>query len=238
MLGLIVFAAYYSVMKFKADTANAGQPLSKALLFSIVAAGIIYLGGVICYAWFGRAIAKTLAVVVLSFVTVTLFINVQETAKSISDDHGQHYYGKGMQWVRENVPEGEMVFNTDWDDFPKMFFYDTKHSYASGLDPTYLLDKNPELSKLYEQITLGKEKDPGPIIRERFGARYVFTDNEDIHNDFYYNALQSGWFDKVYEDEECTVLRIRDQKGEAPPEAEEDEDAPTEDETDEPEDSQ
>ena len=238
LLGLTLFASYYTFMKFKADTANAGQPLSKALLLSIVAVGIVYLGGIVWYAWFSRATSKTLAVIVLSFVTATLFINVQETGKSISDDHGQHYYEKGMQWVRENVPEGERVFNTDWDDFPKMFFYDTKHSYVSGLDPTYLLDKNPELSKLYEQITLGKEKDPGPIIRDRFGARYVFTDNEDIHNDFYYNALQSGWFDKVYEDEECTILRIRDQKGMPPPEASEDDDTAPEDDTDEPENSQ
>jgi hypothetical protein len=70
---------------------------------------------------------------------------------------------------------------------------------------------------------LGREKDPGPLIRDRFGARYVFSDNEEVHNDFYFNALQSGWFDRVYEDEECTVLHIRDQKGAPPPEAKEDE---------------
>jgi hypothetical protein len=111
-----------------------------------------------------------------------------------------------------------MVFNTDWDDFPKMFYYDTAHAYASGLDPNYLLDKNPELSKLYEDITLGRIKDAAPLIRDRFGARYVFSDNEEVHNDFYFNAKESGWFDIVYEDDECTVLRIRDQKGAALPE--------------------
>ncbi|HYO90108.1 MAG TPA: hypothetical protein VEQ40_00655, partial [Pyrinomonadaceae bacterium] len=34
--------------------------------------------------------------------------------------------------------------------------------------------------------------------------------------------MDSGWFGKVYEDEECTVLRIRDEKGvPAPDEIEE-----------------
>ena len=115
------------------------------------------------------------------------------------------------------MPAGEVVFNTDWDDFPKLFYYDPTHAYVSGLDPTYLYDANPELSKLYEQITLGKESDPGPLIRDRFGARYVFTDNEDVHDAFYNAAMDSGWFEEAYADEDCTVLRIREQKGAPPP---------------------
>lgn len=241
-LGIILFFTYYEIPRLRsgvgeAAAAAASQHLNKMAVAGVVAAFLVYLGSIVFYTWLQRSATRTFATVIISLVTLTLFINVLETAKSIRDDHDQHYYEKGMEWVRNNVPEGEMVFNTDWDDFPKMFFYDTKHTYVSGLDPTYLLDKNPDLSKLYEQITLGKEKDPGPIIRDRFHARYVFSDNEDIHNDFYYNAIQSGWFDKVYEDDDCTVLHIRDQKGEPPPEANED-DAPAEDDTDEPDDSQ
>lgn len=153
------------------------------------------------------------AVFIALLLGVVLVVNVRETAKTLADEAGPDRYRGGMQWIQTNVPAGEMVFNTDWDDFPKMFFYDTTHTYASGLDPTYLLNKNPELSKLYEEITLGKIKDAAPIIRDRFGARYVFSDTEDVHNDFYFNAKESGWFDIVYEDDECTVLQIRDQKG-------------------------
>jgi hypothetical protein len=246
-LGIILFFTYYEFTRLRgggAGEAAAGlppPPLNKMAVMWIVIAFLVYFATLAVYARWRRSATRTFALILVSFVTVTLFINVQETAKSISNDQNQYYYQKGMEWVRNNVPEGERVFNTDWDDFPKMFFYDTKHAYVSGLDPTYLLDKNHELSKLYEQITLGKEKDPGPLIRDRFQARYVFTDNEDIHGDFYYNALQSGWFDKVYEDEDCAVLRIRDQKGEPPPEAAEDEaDAPEggTDEPDVPDDSQ
>jgi hypothetical protein len=78
-----------------------------------------------------------------------------------------------------------------------------------------LFDKDPALSKLYERITLGEEEDPGPLIRDRFGARYVFTDNS--HDDFFDNAKTSGWFDIVYEDSDCTVLHIRDQKAQPEP---------------------
>ncbi|NJM54224.1 MAG: hypothetical protein HC846_13080 [Blastocatellia bacterium] len=28
-------------------------------------------------------------------------------------------YQDAMNWLLENVPEGERIFNTNWDDFPK-----------------------------------------------------------------------------------------------------------------------
>jgi hypothetical protein len=118
--------------------------------------------------------------------------------------------------MHANVAPGQIIFNTDWDDFPRLFYFDPSHAYVSGLDPTYLYDKDPALSQLYDRITLGEEEDPGPLIRDRFGARYVFTDNS--HDDFFDNAKASGWFDIVYEDRDCTILHIRDQKVEPQPE--------------------
>jgi len=97
-----------------------------------------------------------------------------------------------------------------------LFYYDPTHRYITGLDPTYLYDRDPALSKLYDRITLGKEEDPGPLIRDRFGARYVFSDNS--HDDFFDNAKTSGWFDIVYEDKDCTIMHIRDEKAEPLPE--------------------
>jgi hypothetical protein len=111
---------------------------------------------------------------------------------------------------------GQVIFNTDWDDFPRLFYYDPGHAYVSGLDPTYLYDKDPQLSKLYVRITTGEEEDPGPLIRDRFGARFVFTDNS--HGDFFDNARASGWFDVIYEDHDCTIFQIRDKKTEPEPE--------------------
>jgi hypothetical protein len=165
---------------------------------------------------------ETWKIIKIAFVAVALgialFANVYRTAKDIRETDPRDYYAKGAAWMRANVPPGEMVFNTDWDDFPRLFYYDPTHVYTSGLDPTYLLDKNPDLSQLYDRITTGEEEDPGPLIRDRFGARWIFSDNTKDHDGFYDNALRSGWFDRVYEDGDCSVLHIRDQKSEPPPE--------------------
>jgi hypothetical protein len=186
------------------------------LVESVAGAALILIGLVVYLIY--RHWMKALAAGGILVLTVFMFFNIYLTSEEISKDHGADFYKGGMEWITANVKPGEMIFNTDWDDFPKMFYLDTTHPYVSGLDPTYLLDQNPELSKLYVDITLGNEKDPGPIIRDRFNARYVFSDNEQVHDNFYAAAMDSGWFDKVYEDDDCTVLHIRDQKGEPPPE--------------------
>ena len=158
---------------------------------------------------------------VASFVglllAISMIFTIRHEAREIAESAPPEEYRAAAEWLRQNVPPGEMIFNTDWDDFPKLFYYDPTHAYVTGLDPTYLYDRDRELSKLYEDITLGREQNPGPPIRERFGARYVFTDNAEVHNDFYENAMNSGWFEEVYTDKDTTILFIRDRQAATPP---------------------
>ncbi len=158
--------------------------------------------------WPGRR-RVALAAVVLA-LSACAFSNISITAKDIQQSAAPEQYQAAMDWVRGHVPKDELIFNTSWDHYPKIFFYNTNNNYTSGLDPTYLLDENPELSRLYDQITLGEVKNPGPLIRERFGARYVFTDGKKTNARFYHNAIESRWFEEVYDDQYCTVLRVAD----------------------------
>jgi hypothetical protein len=154
---------------------------------------------------------RNIAVATVTLVLgVFLYFNLTATEKEIAQSESHDYYQAGTQWLRNNVPPGQIIFNTDWDDFPRLFYYAPSHHYVSGLDPNYLYDKDPDLSRLYDRITLGQEEDPGPLIRDRFGARYVFSDNQ--HHDFFEHAQSSGWFDIVYEDKDCTIMYIRDEK--------------------------
>ena len=138
-------------------------------------------------------------------------------AGEIAGNDPPERYEKAMNWALQNIPEGERIFNTDWDDFPKIFYHNQKHNYIAGLDPKYLHSRNPELWKFYEEITTGKMDEAAPVIREKFGARWVFSDNH--HDDFYAKAMESGWFDKVYEDDDSFILKMRDAKGEPPAES-------------------
>ncbi|MFL6467039.1 MAG: hypothetical protein ACJ72Z_03685 [Pyrinomonadaceae bacterium] len=140
---------------------------------------------------------------------------------TINDNDRNDKYKQASEWARDNIPEGERIFNANWDDFPKLFFHDTKHSYVYGLDPNYLYSANPDLYKLLTEITGGKVDEAAPQIRSRFGANYVFTDAKE-NEDMVAKLLDSGWSEIVYEDSEARILKLRDQKGAAPA----DEDAP------------
>lgn len=153
-----------------------------------------------------RVVAAGLAIVLAGGVLAALIVNVQATRDSVVNEWGPEAYAGGAKWLVDNTPEGAMVFNTDWDDFPMLFHHDTHNVYVSGLDPTYLLHANPELSKLYEEITLGRVDNPGPIIRDRFGARWAFTDQG--HKDFLQKATADGGMKIVYEDEKVAVLEV------------------------------
>jgi hypothetical protein len=137
-------------------------------------------------------------------------------------------YRRAMEWAtgkdekgNDNIPADELIFNCNWDDFPKLFYYDRKHRYVYGLDPNYLYTKNPELSKQLGDITAGKVDDAATVIREKFGSHYVMTDAKE-NEDMVAKLLDSGWTEMVYEDDEARILKIRDTKGDKPNEAVED----------------
>jgi hypothetical protein len=141
---------------------------------------------------------------------------------SIKNNEDNDRYRRVTDWAKENIPEGERIFNCNWDDFPKLFYFDTKHAYVYGLDPNYLYTENPDLYKLLNDITAGKVDDAAQQIREKFGARYVFADERE-NQDMIAKLLESGWAEIVYEDNEGRILKIRDAKGDAPTDASDDE---------------
>ncbi len=112
----------------------------------------------------------------------------------------------------ENIPKNEIIFNCTWDDFPKLFFFNTKHRYVYGLDPNYLYSENPELYTSLKDLTEGKIDDPAPVIREKFGARYIFADAKE-NTDMIAKMLESGWVETIYEDDEARMFKIREVKG-------------------------
>lgn len=163
------------------------------------------------------------------FLVLWLFYNLngvniggfQETGliSTLQGNEPNEKYQRATDWAKANIPEGERIFNCNWDDFPKLFFFDTKHNYVYGLDPNYLYSKNPELSKLIPEITNGKISEAAPIILDKFGSRWIFNDAKE-NEDMVAKCLESGWCEMAYQDDEAMFLKIRDEKGKPPSESE------------------
>ena len=186
-----------------------------------------------------RYIAKQAAVWTIGFVLILYFLTNTVGLERLGIEYGglmstikgndsNDRYRRAMEWAtgtdeegRENIPAGERIFNGNWDDFPKLFFHNQKHSYVFGLDPNYLYSQDADLYKLLTEITSGRADEAGPLIRERFGANYVFVDARE-NEQMVAKLLESGWGEIIYEDDEARILRIREYKG-APPTAASDE---------------
>lgn len=156
---------------------------------------------------FPRRVPVRLRIAALTVLGAMAILNVRAARAEIRDTRDPFAMRGASTWLAAHTPTDSLVFNTDWVEFPELFYYNQRNVYVTGLDPRYLLDSHPELWKLYDSITQGQEKHPATIIRERFGAEYVVARNDST--DFLGAAKASGDFDTVYSDAYASVLRVR-----------------------------
>ena len=101
---------------------------------------------------------------------------------------------------------GERVFQTDWDDFPRLFYYNTHNTYLVGLDPTYMQLYDPESYDLWVLITRGEVRQPSQFIANKFQSRYVHSDLK--HGKFLSYAEQDPGLREVYRDDQAVVYEV------------------------------
>jgi hypothetical protein len=142
-------------------------------------------------------------VLILSF---GIWLTTQDVQASLQDTKSAGRYSQASAWLIENTSNKARIFQTDWDDFPRLFFYNTWNTYLIGLDPTYLYLKEPDLFELWVEITKGRELGPSVPIYERFAAEYVITDL--AHDGFIDQASEDPGMEELYRDDEAIVYRV------------------------------
>lgn len=148
------------------------------------------------------------SVLLAAFVIAGTVRSIPETQAQISKSKPGDLYKGASTWLAENSSEGERVFQTDWDDFPRLFFYNTHNTYLAGLDPTYLQIYDSSLYDEWIDITRGKVEEPSTIIRTRFAARYVHTDLN--HDGFIEQAENDPGLVEVYRDDQAVIYEVQE----------------------------
>jgi len=115
-------------------------------------------------------------------------------------------YANASAWLENHTPAGSRVFQTDWDDFPRLFFYNTHNTYLVGLDPTYLQLYDSDLYDLWVEITQGDVENPSHIIATTFASRYIHTDLN--HGDFLQIAAEDPGLKEVYRDDQAVIFEV------------------------------
>jgi hypothetical protein len=115
-------------------------------------------------------------------------------------------YAAASGWLRERTPPGSLIFQTDWDDFPRLFFYNTANVYTIGLDPTYMERYDAGLYTDWVKITKGEVEQPSALIGTRFGAAYILSDLR--HSSFLKQAARDPKLREVYRDEFAVIFEL------------------------------
>ncbi len=113
----------------------------------------------------------------LVLITVLMLRNAAHTMQNVVAERPDDRYMDCAKWIRFNSDEGDVVFHPSWDNFPELVYYNDHNYYLYGLAPDFLYVYNTTRYELWENIRKGFVKDPGNIIKEKFGAEIVFVDN-------------------------------------------------------------
>jgi hypothetical protein len=136
-----------------------------------------------------------------------LWLNISATRKELQESAKPfQLYEQASAWLVANTPEKSRVFQTDWDDFPRLFFYNSHNIYTIGLDPTYMQNYDSILYDRWVAITEGKVENPSQEIQDHFGSEYILTDLK--HKEFIRNAKEDEQIQQVYEDDYAMIFRV------------------------------
>ena len=139
-------------------------------------------------------------------VIASIFRSIPQAREAIDSSKPYDLYAGASAWLEKNTPADSRVFQTDWDDFPRLFFYNTHNLYLVGLDPTYMQLYDSALYDLWVEITQGDVENPSQIIASRFASQYVHTDLN--HEDFLQAAEEDPGLKEVYRDDQAVIFEV------------------------------
>ncbi|MCB8950303.1 MAG: hypothetical protein H6653_20030 [Ardenticatenaceae bacterium] len=145
-------------------------------------------------------------VALLLLLAYPLYVGLTDARELLADSSPADRYADATIWLHDNAPEGTMVFQTDWDDFTRLFFYNTNAVYTAGLDPTFMELEDEAFFDRWVDITQGRVDEPGAAIRDEFGAAYVFSDLN--HDNFMDAAEGDPLLQEVYRDDYAVIYQV------------------------------
>jgi hypothetical protein len=200
---LLVLATLFGLMLFKSRRFVEYYP-AFSLLFCALAWSPLFEAWLKSKKWVRFALPALLVIALIPALGAIL----PATQQSMQTAKPAERYAAASAWLVEHTPAGSLVFQTDWDDFPRLFFYNTHNTYLVGLDPTYMQLYDPKLYDLWVEVTRGQVEAPSQTITQTFGSHVVIIDLE--HQAFLRQAKADPNMQEVYRDEFAVIFQVSD----------------------------
>lgn len=115
-------------------------------------------------------------------------------------------YAGAAAWLEQNARSGDIVWHSDWDDFPYFFLHTTRVRYIVGLDPTFMYVHNPDRYWQWVRLTRGEGDFVAHEMRQDFLARFAFVDSQ--HAALLTRLASDSTAREVYRDREGVLFDL------------------------------
>lgn len=179
-----------------------------ALIFFVLSIAPLLRGWLADWSEKRPFLTQLVPIFLLIVLAYPLYNGLNDARDLMSNSKPADRYADAIIWLHDNSPKGSMVFQTDWDDFTRLFFYDTDAVYTAGLDPTFMELQDKAFFDQWVDITRGRVDEPGVIIRDEFGASYVFSDLK--HESFIEKAEADPLLQELFRSDDAVIYAVGD----------------------------
>ncbi|MFA4818274.1 MAG: hypothetical protein WC621_00305 [Patescibacteria group bacterium] len=109
-------------------------------------------------------------------------------------------------WLRQNTPSRSIIFQSDWSNFPVLWYNDLHNYYLTGLDQTFMYEYDRDKYWLWQAAAAGEKRNLYDIARYNFGASYILLDRDYPKMLLWLNRDKR--FKKVYSDQEAIIYAL------------------------------
>ncbi len=156
----------------------------------------------------GKKLLLAGAVLPLALIPPLIFQQLRDVLSAYASGIPFTRLQGAARWLARHTAPGTVVFHSDWDEFPLLFYPNSANYYIVGLDPTFLYRYDPARYQQWERVTTGRERARlHQVVAESFGARYVVV-TPDRHDALAKLLRKAPGFQLVYRDAEAEVYEV------------------------------
>ncbi len=150
-----------------------------------------------------RVITGLLALYILVSVPYIIARDQRTNYQNLTSGINATHFRASATWLAAHSQPGDVVFHSDWDDFPVLFYYSTVNAYIAGLDPTFLYRQDQTRYWAWAKTTLGERQENLGEVFDLFSTKWIFVEKD--HTAMNENVRVTPGVTLAYEDREVWI---------------------------------
>jgi hypothetical protein len=156
----------------------------------------------------GRAFAISVGILLVSLAGGLSDGSVLTVKQRVATINTTEIYRPAVEFLKREAPPDELVYHNFWWDFSALYHYRPNGRYVVALDPVFFQRFDPELFSKALEAFEGRSDDVFRMLRDDFGARWVFVPKDARYYPFFNLLRQDRRFEKAYEDSHVVIVRL------------------------------